>query len=120
MRQKYWDIWGGMLTLWVLAARIALMRNLSEIVESLERRIVKLLQEHKFLKQKNESLQDELTDLRLENKRLREHLESSDKKVQTLKAANALLGSNEYKKETKLRINGLIREIDQCIVQLSE
>lgn len=109
-----------MLTLWVLAARIALMRNLSEIVESLERRIVKLLQEHKFLKQKNESLQDELTDLRLENKRLREHLESSDKKIQTLKAANALLGSNEYKKETKLRINGLIREIDQCIVQLSE
>ncbi|WP_189606284.1 hypothetical protein [Salinimicrobium marinum] len=96
------------------------MRNLSEIVDSLERRIVKLLQEHKFLKQKNESLQDELTDLQLENKRLREHLEASDKKIQTLKAANALLGSNEYKKETKLRINGLIREIDQCIVQLSE
>lgn len=120
MGRNYCDIWEGMLTLWGLAARIALMRNLSEIVDSLERRIRKLLQEHNILKQKSQSLQDELTDLQLENQRLRDHLESSEKKIQTLKAANALLGSNDYKKETKLRINGLIREIDQCIVQLSE
>lgn len=96
------------------------MGNLTEIVDSLERRVVKLLQQYNILKQKNTTLQDELANLQLENQRLREHLESSEKKVQTLKAANALLGSNEYKKETKLRINGLIREIDQCIVQLSE
>lgn len=96
------------------------MRNLSEIVDSLERRVLQVLQEHKILKQKNQTLQDELAELQLENQRLQEHLESSEKKNQTLKAANALLGSNDYKKETKLRINGLIREIDQCIVQLSE
>lgn len=96
------------------------MRNLTDIVDSLEHRIVKLLQQLKLIKQKNDSLQDELTDLRLENQRLKEHLESSEKRIQTLKAANALLGSNDHKKETKLKINGLIREIDQCIVQLSE
>lgn len=96
------------------------MRNLTEIVDSLERRIVKLLQQLSLYKQKNKSLQDELTDIRLENQRLKEHLESSEKRIQTLKAANALLGSNDHKKETKLKINGLIREIDQCIVQLSE
>ena len=96
------------------------MRNLTEIVDSLERRVVKLLQQYNVLKQKNTTLQDELANLQHENHRLREHLESSEKKIQTLKAANALLGSNDYKKETKLRINGLIREIDQCIVQLSE
>lgn len=96
------------------------MRNLTEIVDSLERRIVKLLQQLNLYKQKNKSLQDELTDIRLENQRLKEHLESSEKRIQTLKAANALLGSNDHKKETKLKINGLIREIDQCIVQLSE
>ena len=96
------------------------MRNLSEIVDNLERKIVRLLQEHNLLKQKNQSLQEELSNLKLENQRLQESLESSDKRNQTLKAANALLGSNDYKKETKLRINGLIREIDKCIVQLSE
>ncbi|WP_424493420.1 hypothetical protein [Salinimicrobium sp. GXAS 041] len=96
------------------------MRNLSEIVGSLESKVVKLLQDHKVLKQKNQSLQEEVYNLKLENQRLQENLESSDKRIQTLKAANALLGSNDYKKETKLKINGLIREIDQCIVQLSE
>lgn len=96
------------------------MSKLAEIVESLENRIGNLLRKHESLELKNQSIQEELTKLRLENKQLEESLETSEKKVQTLKAANALLGSNDYKKETKLKINGLIREIDHCIVQLSE
>ncbi len=96
------------------------MGKLAEIVESLEGRIGNLLRKHESLEQKNRSIQEEITKLRLENKQLEESLEASEKKVQTLKAANALLGSNDYKKETKLKINGLIREIDHCIVQLSE
>lgn len=96
------------------------MRDLTEIVETLENRIVNLLENHEALRQENSSLQEGLNQLQTENKELREGLEVSEKKIQSLKAANALLGSNDYKKETKLRINGLIREIDQCIVQLSE
>jgi len=38
----------------------------------------------------------------------------------TLKMANSLLGSDENKRETKLKINSLIREIDYCIAQLSD
>jgi hypothetical protein len=33
---------------------------------------------------------------------------------------NSLLGSDENKRETKLKINSLIREIDYCIAQLSD
>lgn len=33
--------------------------------------------------------------------------------------ANTILGSDNDKRETKLRINTLIREIDHCISQLS-
>lgn len=96
------------------------MSDLREIAETLENRIVELLQNHEGLKRDYKSAQGELTKLRTENQELKQGLESSEKRIQTLKAANALLGSNEYKKETKLKINGLIREIDQCIVQLSE
>ncbi|HET7361580.1 MAG TPA: hypothetical protein VFI78_06575, partial [Salinimicrobium sp.] len=67
-----------------------------------------------------QSILEELRTIKAENKELQEGLEASENRIQTLKAANALLGSNDYKKETKLKINGLIREIDQCIVQLSE
>jgi hypothetical protein len=31
-----------------------------------------------------------------------------------------MLGSNKHKRETKLKINELVREIDKCITQLSE
>jgi hypothetical protein len=38
----------------------------------------------------------------------------------SLKMANSLLGSDENKRDTKLKINSLIREIDYCIAQLSD
>ena len=96
------------------------MSDLTEIVDILEGRIGELLQKHKELEQKHQDLQEELKILKAEKQELQEGLEASENRVQTLKAANALLGSNDYKKETKLKINGLIREIDQCIVHLSE
>jgi len=38
----------------------------------------------------------------------------------SIKITNSLLGSDEYKRDTKLKINSLIREIDYCIAQLSD
>lgn len=96
------------------------MGDLTEIVENLEGRIGKLLQKCEKLEQEQQTLLEELTSLRAEKQELQDSLETSENRVQTLKAANALLGSNDYKKETKLKINSLIREIDQCIVHLSE
>ena len=43
-----------------------------------------------------------------------------EKKHQSLKIAKTIEGSKEDRRETKLKINALIREIDACIVQLSE
>lgn len=96
------------------------MDDLTEIVDSLENKIDKLLQKHEQMRRDQQSILDELKTIKAENKELQQGLEASENRIQTLKAANALLGSNDYKKETKLKINGLIREIDQCIVQLSE
>jgi len=94
--------------------------ELTEIVDNLENRISKLLHKYEVLKQQNHSIQEELTSVKNENTRLAGEIENSMSQVQTLKAANAMLGSNDFKKETKLKINSLIREIDQCLVQLSE
>ena len=96
------------------------MSNLTELVDTLENRLGELLQKYKNLEQKHAGLLKDFNNTQVENRQLQESLKLSESKIQTLKAANALLGSNDYKKETKLRINGLIREIDQCIVQLSE
>lgn len=47
-------------------------------------------------------------------------IEALKKEQQSLKMANSLLGSEENKRDTKLKINSLIREIDYCIAQLSD
>ncbi|SDS29444.1 hypothetical protein [Christiangramia echinicola] len=96
------------------------MSEITEIVDNLENRISKLLHKYDVMKQENESLQQELATVRSEYGKLEEDLSTSKDQIQSLKAANAMLGSTDHKRETKLKINSLIREIDQCIVQLSE
>jgi hypothetical protein len=43
-----------------------------------------------------------------------------EEKYEALKIANSILGSDENKRETKLKINALIRDIDHCIAQLAD
>jgi regulator of replication initiation timing len=96
------------------------MSNLSEIVDSLENRVGKLLQEHENLKKKKSKLEQEITVLMTQQDQYSKQIENWREECTTLKLANSMLGSNEYKRETKLKINELVREIDKCITQLSE
>ncbi len=96
------------------------MRELTKIVDDLEDKILLLLENQKVLSSKNEDLLLQIEGLRKENAGFKAEVEVLQHQVQSLRAANALLGSNEFKRETKLKINGLIREIDQVIVQLSQ
>ncbi|MDG1329620.1 MAG: hypothetical protein P8P27_05210 [Flavobacteriaceae bacterium] len=96
------------------------MSNLSEIVDSLENRVGKLLQEHENLKNKKSKLEEEITVLITQQDQYSKEIENWREECTTLKLANSMLGSNKYKRETKLKINELVREIDKCITQLSE
>jgi len=96
------------------------MSNLIDVVDSLEHRISTLLKRYQALKERNELLEGTIASLDDENKNLKDAIEERQKEIHTLKTANALLGSNDYKRETKLKINTLIREIDACMVSLSE
>ncbi len=96
------------------------MSNLSELVDSLESSIGILLDQRKKLKEANVKLEMELEELRRAKLRCEEEMATWREKCHSLKLANSLLGSDQYKRETKIKINALIREIDQCIVQLSE
>jgi len=96
------------------------MANLSEIVGSLENRISKLLRRYEEVKKKNLSLEEELEILKSQQNQSLQEIEEWREKCGSLKLANSMLGSNQHKRETKLKINALVREIDQCISQLSE
>ena len=96
------------------------MSNIQDIVDSLENRISKMLHKLEVLKQSNLKLNQELSVSEQKISEQEKVLFSWEKKFESLKIANSMLGSDENKRETKLKINALIREIDHCIVQLSE
>ncbi|RMA64156.1 hypothetical protein [Ulvibacter antarcticus] len=96
------------------------MSQISEIVDSLENRISKLLHSHQKLKQTNAKLEEENENLRSQQEQFQNEVEKWREESSSLKLANSMLGSDEYKRDTKLKINALVREIDQCITQLSE
>lgn len=96
------------------------MSNIEEIVDALENKISKVLHKQDVLKQANLKLEQQLqsTQKSLQDQKL--NLVTWQEKYEALKFANTMLGSDNNKRETKLKINTLIREIDHCIAQLSE
>ncbi len=96
------------------------MSNIQDIVDSLENRISKMLHKLEVLKQSNLKLNQELSVSEQKISEQENILLTWEEKFESLKIANSILGSDENKRETKLKINALIREIDHCIVQLSE
>lgn len=96
------------------------MSEMIEIVDSLEDKIGKLLENLKLQQSINQQLKDELTKSKNINKDLEVSLNQWRDKYESLKLANSMIGSNENKTEAKLKINTLIRELDECITQLSE
>jgi chromosome segregation ATPase len=96
------------------------MSQIEEIVDSLENKISKILHKQEVLKQTNQRLSEELQQYQQQVLSLQEEISSWAEKYESLKIANSMLGSDEDKRDTKLKINTLIREIDNCIAQLSE
>jgi streptomycin 6-kinase len=96
------------------------MSKIEDVVDSLENKISKVLHKLDVLRQTNERISKELEFQQHKNMQQQEELSSWIEKYETLKIANSLLGSDENNRETKLKINALIRDIDYCIAQLSE
>lgn len=96
------------------------MSEIAEIIDTLESKIHKLLTKIDNLEQKNQLLQQELTVSSNVIQNQNATMETLKKDFESLKLTNSLLGSEDYKRDTKLKINSLIREIDYCIAQLAD
>jgi hypothetical protein len=96
------------------------MSKIELIVNSLEQKVQRVLHEMTELKKDNTFLKDELVKANALNTKYLESLQQKEDDFKTLKFANSILGSDESKRETKLKINTLIKEIDDCISKLSD
>jgi hypothetical protein len=96
------------------------MSVIAEIIDTLENKIGKLFIKTQSLEQNNQNLRLELKNAAVLTQNQSREIESLKTQLETLKIANALLGSDDNKRDTKLKINSIIREIDYCIAQLSD
>ena len=96
------------------------MNRIESIVESLEMKISKVLNKLNQLKIENNSLRDELNSQIELNKEQISNLAQKENELESLRVASAMLGSNDDKRASKLKINALIRDINECIASLSD
>ena len=96
------------------------MSEIAQIIDTLESRLEKLIAKIEGLEKTSRELQQELNQAAIVMQKQSKEIETLKSQHDTLRIANSLLGSEENKKDTKLKINSLIREIDYCIAQLSD
>jgi restriction endonuclease S subunit len=96
------------------------MSEITEIIDTLEAKIQKLFLKINSLEEKKQELEKKLAISADSNQNQNLVIEQLKKDIETLKITNSLLGSEDYKRDTKLKINSLIREIDYCISQIAD
>ncbi len=97
-----------------------LENKMEEWIEKIEILLPEVQQYVLSLQEKNEVLLKQIEELNQELQQAQQQKNLYEQKYNALKVTQTLLGSDETKAEAKLKINRLIREIEQCIVQLSQ
>lgn len=96
------------------------MSKTESIVRSLELKFDKILKKFDQLENDNLILKKELDLLRQKKSDLDIKLKNRESDLEALKIASSMLGSNDDKRSSKLKINALIRDINDCIASLSD
>ena len=96
------------------------MRNIESIVESLELKIVNVLAHLDALKAENQRLKLESAAQKEKAEAQRAALDKKEADLDALRIASSMLGSNDDKRASKLKINALIRDINDCLASLSD
>jgi len=96
------------------------MNKITEVVSLVENKLKKLLENYIFLKDENEFMLSKISELENQVAKEKQLFNDLNQKYTSLKIAKTIEGSKEDRRESKLKINALIREVDACIQQLSE
>ena len=96
------------------------MSDLKKLVALLEEKAIVLQSKFNSLREENGKLKQTIEERRSEKQSLESTITTLKEKNETLAIANRILGSKDNKRETKLKLNTLIREIDACITQLTK
>ena len=93
--------------------------SMINIISSLEIKINKLLSSFNNLKLVNDELKNEKSRLSLELEDKSKEINALNDKIKIMSISKSVDVSNNDVKETRLKINDYIREVDKCIALLN-
>ncbi|MDV7396212.1 hypothetical protein RZS08_32765 [Arthrospira platensis SPKY1] len=86
----------------------------------MEDRLSRLIISYENVQSERRELLDKIEKMSQENDILKNQIISLGQDIESMKMTNALLGSEDFKRDTKLKINSLIKDIDDCIAHFAE
>ena len=89
------------------------------IIATLKGQVGKLLDDNRMLRAELKKLVAERERIALQKREAEEKILALEKRVRTLETARAFAGSKADNKAARLRVNRLIREIDNCIALMN-
>jgi len=90
------------------------------LLQEFKEKLDKLIDIHLRMKRDNALLRDELSGMKEHIRLLTFQNEELVKKHENLKFAKSLPGASEDSHDSKIKINKIVREIDQCIALLNK
>lgn len=96
------------------------MSDFESVIQSIEEKVARLLKRLDNLNSENQQIKEELNTLKTLTEKQQFLLSKKEDEYNALKIAASMLGSNDNKRASKLKINALIRDINDCIASLSD
>lgn len=95
------------------------MKETGILIQGVEYKIRKLLSHYNKLKESNEAIQNDFQKMKLDIEEKNKFIDELKVEIQKIKLAKSL-ESKEGPNEAKIKINELVREIDNCIGLLNQ
>jgi FtsZ-binding cell division protein ZapB len=95
------------------------MESVITLVSGIDFKVRKLIEKVEILENENVKLQNIIEDLTIETNNQKHKIEEFQERIKVLKLAKSLT-KEESRTEVKLKINELLREIDNCVRLLNK
>jgi chromosome segregation ATPase len=99
--------------------KINAMSESEQHLKRIHDKLQQLLKQHVILQKENQSLKDELGKIKKQAEEFNSSAENLKQQVEILKYNNGEMDEEE-KKQFEKRLTGYLKEIDRCIVMLSQ
>ncbi len=94
------------------------MKDLSVLVNGLRKKAELMIEKHQTITEKNKQLSGEIVQLNEKLNQKNQQLTELENKIKVLKISKSV--DSESTKDVKLKINEMVREIDNCIAQINK